>query len=78
MAADRLKPTFAALADPTRRAILGRLAMGESSVTQLAKPFVREPHAIDGGNQALDRFEKLRCPPPAPDDLSDKMVVREN
>ena len=39
MAADRLSVTFAALADPTRRAILARLALGEASVTELAKPF---------------------------------------
>ena len=36
---DRLSVTFAALADPTRRAILARLAAGETSVTELAKPF---------------------------------------
>ena len=39
MAADHLSVTFAALADPTRRAILARLALGEASVTELAKPF---------------------------------------
>lgn len=37
--ADHLSVTFAALADPTRRAILARLAQGEASVTELAKPF---------------------------------------
>ena len=36
---DSLSATFAALADPTRRAILARLALGESTVTQLAAPF---------------------------------------
>ena len=36
---DRLSATFAALADPTRRAILARLALGETSVSELAKPF---------------------------------------
>ncbi len=36
---DRLSSTFAALADPTRRAILARLALGETSVTELAAPF---------------------------------------
>jgi DNA-binding transcriptional ArsR family regulator len=36
---DHLSTTFAALADPTRRAILGRLTSGEASVTELAKPF---------------------------------------
>jgi DNA-binding transcriptional ArsR family regulator len=39
MTADLLSSTFAALADPTRRAILARLASGESSVTELAQPF---------------------------------------
>src|SRR5256886_13187147 len=39
VAADHLSVTFAALADPTRRAILARLAQGEASVTELAKPF---------------------------------------
>jgi len=39
MTPDRLSTTFAALADPTRRAILARLASGETSVTELAKPF---------------------------------------
>jgi len=39
MASDRLSVTFAALADPTRRAILARLSQGEASVTELAKPF---------------------------------------
>ena len=39
MAQDYLSVTFAALADPTRRAILARLAQGEASVTELAKPF---------------------------------------
>src|SRR5436309_5261144 len=39
MADDHLSVTFAALADPTRRAILARLAEGEASVTELAKPF---------------------------------------
>lgn len=39
MATDRLSLTFAALADPTRRAILARLAKGDATVTQLAEPF---------------------------------------
>src|SRR5438132_13257173 len=39
MVADQLSVTFAALADPTRRAILSRLSRGEASVTELAKPF---------------------------------------
>lgn len=39
MAPDRLSTTLSALADPTRRAILARLALGETSVTEIAKPF---------------------------------------
>ena len=39
MHADPLSQTFAALADPTRRAILARLALGEATVTELAEPF---------------------------------------
>jgi len=39
MTTDRLSATFAALADPTRRAILARLVLGETSVTELSKPF---------------------------------------
>ena len=39
MSSDQLSVTFAALADPTRRAILARLSQGEASVTDLAKPF---------------------------------------
>ena len=39
MAIDRLSATFSALADPTRRAILARLALGETSVSELAEPF---------------------------------------
>jgi DNA-binding transcriptional ArsR family regulator len=39
MTPDRLSATFSALADPTRRAILARLALGETTVSELAKPF---------------------------------------
>lgn len=39
---DQLSQTFAALADPTRRAMLARLSQGEASVTDLAKPFLKE------------------------------------
>ena len=42
MANDELSLTFAALADPTRRAILARLTKGEASVTDLAQPFLKE------------------------------------
>lgn len=42
MTQDRLSQTFAALADPTRRAMLARLSKGEASVSDLAKPFLKE------------------------------------
>jgi DNA-binding transcriptional ArsR family regulator len=43
---DRLSTTFAALADPTRRAILARLALGEASVGELSRPFAMSGPAI--------------------------------
>ena len=46
MPPDRLNRTFAALADPTRRAILARLASGEASVTELAEPFAMSLPAV--------------------------------
>jgi DNA-binding transcriptional ArsR family regulator len=46
MSPDRLDATFSALADPTRRAILARLALGETSVAELAAPFSISPPAI--------------------------------
>jgi len=46
ISADRLDATFAALADPTRRAILARLASGRASVTQLTEPFVISQAAV--------------------------------
>jgi DNA-binding transcriptional ArsR family regulator len=46
MPPDRLSTTFAALADPTRRAILGRLIAGETSVTELAEPFAMTMPAV--------------------------------
>jgi DNA-binding transcriptional ArsR family regulator len=55
MATDRLSDTFAALADPTRRAILARLALGETSVTELAKPFDISGPAISKHLKVLER-----------------------
>ena len=52
---DRLDRTFAALADPTRRAILHRLAGGEASVTELAKPFRMTQPAISKHLKVLER-----------------------
>ena len=54
-AAARLSATFAALADPTRRAILARLAAGETSVTQLAAPFTMSLPAISKHLKVLER-----------------------
>src|SRR5438270_10071822 len=51
----RLDATFAALADPTRRAILARLASGEASVTDLARPFAMSQPAISKHLKVLER-----------------------
>src|SRR5438128_12258930 len=51
----RLDATFAALADPTRRAILSRLASGEASVMQLARPFAMSQPAISKHLKVLER-----------------------
>jgi DNA-binding transcriptional ArsR family regulator len=52
---DQLSSTFAALADPTRRAILSRLALGETSVTELAKPFDMSMPAVSKHLKVLTR-----------------------
>jgi DNA-binding transcriptional ArsR family regulator len=52
---DTLSLTFAALADPTRRAILARLASGEASVTELARPFDMSLAAVSKHLQVLER-----------------------
>jgi DNA-binding transcriptional ArsR family regulator len=52
---DRLDATFAALADPTRRAILARLALGETSVAELAGPFAMSQPAISKHLKVLER-----------------------
>jgi len=52
---DRLDATFAALADPTRRAILARLAAGEASVTELAAPFDMSQPAVSKHLKVLER-----------------------
>ena len=54
-APDRLGATFAALADPTRRAILARLASGQASVTELAEPFAMSQPAISKHLKVLER-----------------------
>jgi DNA-binding transcriptional ArsR family regulator len=55
MATDTLSTTFSALADPTRRAILSRLTKGESSVSELAKPFKMSMPAVSKHLKVLER-----------------------
>ena len=55
MPIDQLSSTFAALADPTRRAILARLLSGERSVTELAEPFDMSMPAISKHIRVLER-----------------------
>jgi DNA-binding transcriptional ArsR family regulator len=55
MSPDRLNTIFAALADPTRRAILARLALGETSVTELAEPFAMTLPAVSKHLKVLER-----------------------
>ncbi len=55
MKRDRLDATFAALADPTRRAILARLASGEASVKELAEPFDMSLPAVSKHLKVLER-----------------------
>ena len=69
MATDELSVTFAALADPTRRAILARLAQGEATVMELAEPFEMTQPAIsrhikvlEGAGLILRRVEGTKRP----------------
>jgi DNA-binding transcriptional ArsR family regulator len=55
MSTDRLSDTFSALADPTRRAILARLSLGETSVGELAKPFAISAPAVSRHLKVLER-----------------------
>jgi DNA-binding transcriptional ArsR family regulator len=55
MAADTLSATFAALADPTRRAILSRVSLGETSVSELAEPFDMSLPGISKHLKVLER-----------------------
>src|SRR5271155_868186 len=57
---DYLSTTFAALADPTRRAILARLAAGETSVSELAEPFEMSMPAISKHLKVLERAGLIR------------------
>jgi DNA-binding transcriptional ArsR family regulator len=54
MAVDQLSDTFAALSDPTRRAILGRLAQGEATVNELAEPFPISVQAVSKHLKVLE------------------------
>jgi DNA-binding transcriptional ArsR family regulator len=56
---DRLNLTFAALADPTRRAILARLAEGEATVNELAEPFPITVQAVSQHLKVLERAELI-------------------
>ena len=60
MASDPLSATFAALADPTRRAILSRLTSGEASVTELAEPFDMSLPAVTKHLKVLQRAGLIR------------------
>ena len=55
MPTDRLSATFSALADPTRRAILARLALGETNVSELAQPFKMSGPAVSKHLKVLER-----------------------
>jgi DNA-binding transcriptional ArsR family regulator len=57
---DRLSATFAALSDPTRRAILARLALGETSVKELAEPFSISAPSITKHLKVLERAGLIR------------------
>ena len=56
---DRLSETFSALADPTRRALLARLALGETSVSELAKPFDMSLPAISKHLKVLEKAQLI-------------------
>jgi DNA-binding transcriptional ArsR family regulator len=55
MSTDRLSNTFAALSDPTRRAILARLALGQTTVNELAEPFAMSLPAVSKHLKVLER-----------------------
>jgi len=61
MTTEQLDATFAALADPTRRAILARLASGEASVAELAEPFEMSQPAISKHLKVLERAGLVSC-----------------
>lgn len=57
----KLDTTFAALSDPTRRAILARLALGEATVNELAQPFALSQPAISRHLKVLERAGLIEC-----------------
>lgn len=59
MTSDRLSTTFSALADPTRRAILARLALGEATVNELAEPFDMSLPAVSKHLKVLERAQLI-------------------
>jgi DNA-binding transcriptional ArsR family regulator len=64
---DHLSATFAALADPTRRAILARLVQGEASVTEIAEPFSMSLPAVSKHLKVLERAGLISRGRDAPD-----------
>ena len=74
MAVDQSTSTFAALADPTRRAILARLAEGEATVNELAEPFPISVQAISKHLKVLERAGRSRAAAPR---SSDRRACRE-
>jgi len=60
MLPDHLSTTYAALADPTRRAILARLAAGEATVSELAEPFAMSLPAVSKHLKVLERARPLK------------------
>ena len=66
MPTDTLSTTFSALADPTRRAILSRLTKGESSVSELAKPFKMSMPAVSKHLKVLERAGLVDTEPRSP------------
>ena len=65
MPTDRLSATFAALSDPTRRAILARLALGETSVSELAEPFAMSLPAVSKHLRVLSEAGLVQAEPVA-------------
>src|ERR1700746_1402004 len=81
MLADHLSTTYAALADPTRRAILARLAAGEATVGELAEPFSMTQPAVSKHLKVLEKaglISRGRDPPRRPRRLEAKPLAEAN